>query len=79
MLSNFFINPEFEIYSKLFKSWSGTIHTSMYEPQSLTAHITLGENKAPVEIDFQQWLNGESLNINELTGQIDTELTFATY
>ena len=32
-----FNDPKFEIYSKLFKSWSGTIHTSMYEPQNLTA------------------------------------------
>ncbi|PHK49493.1 C45 family autoproteolytic acyltransferase/hydolase [Staphylococcus edaphicus] len=74
-----FNNPEFEIYSKLFKSWSGTIHTSMYEPQSLTTHIALGENQIPTKIDFQQWLNGEPLKINELTGQIDTDLTFATY
>src|SRR5699024_10570790 len=32
-----FNDPQYQIYSKLFRSWSGTIHTSMYEPQSLTA------------------------------------------
>ncbi|MEB8125497.1 C45 family autoproteolytic acyltransferase/hydrolase [Staphylococcus succinus] len=74
-----FNNPEFEIYSKLFKSWSGTIHTSMYEPQSLTTHIALGENKTPTQINFGKWLEGQPLNITSLEGQIDTDLTFATH
>lgn len=74
-----FNNPKYDIYSKLFKSWSGTIHTSMYEPEALTTHITLGENKTPTKIDFQKWLDGEPLNIKTLSGQIDTDLTFATY
>ncbi|MDN6572569.1 MAG: acyl-CoA--6-aminopenicillanic acid acyltransferase, partial [Staphylococcus equorum] len=58
---------------------SGTIHTSMYEPQSLTAHITLGENKVPTVIDFSKWLDGESLDITSINGHLDTDLTFATY
>lgn len=74
-----FNNPEFEIYSKLFKSWSGTIHTTMYEPQSLKAYMTLGENKMPTVIDFEQWLNGQPLYIHSLYGHIDTDLTFASY
>ncbi|MCG7339902.1 C45 family autoproteolytic acyltransferase/hydrolase [Staphylococcus sp. ACRSN] len=73
-----FNNPDFEIYSKLFKSWSGTIHTSMYEPESLIASISLGENNTPLRIDFSKWLNGDSLDITQITGKIDTDLTFAT-
>ncbi len=40
-----FNNPQYEIYSKLFKSWSGTIHTSMYQPETLTAYFTLEETR----------------------------------
>ena len=40
-----FNDPKYDIYSKLFKSWSGTIHTSMYEPKHLKAWMTLGENR----------------------------------
>ncbi|QEX28323.1 C45 family autoproteolytic acyltransferase/hydolase [Staphylococcus lugdunensis] len=74
-----FNDPQYEIYSKLFRSWSGTIHTSMYEPQSLFAWMTLGENKAPRVIDFQAWLNGTPLFFNQFDGRLDTDLTFATY
>ncbi|EHJ07271.1 C45 family autoproteolytic acyltransferase/hydolase [Staphylococcus simiae] len=72
-----FNDPQYEIYSKLFRSWSGTIHTSMYHPQSLTAYMTLGENKPPEMIDFNSWLEGNDLSISHFTGFIDTDLTFA--
>lgn len=72
-----FNNPQYEIYSKLFKSWSGTIHTSMYHPETLTAYFTLGENAPPEIIDFKSWLDGQELNITHFTGNIDTDLTFA--
>ncbi|AVL77830.1 MULTISPECIES: C45 family autoproteolytic acyltransferase/hydolase [Staphylococcus] len=74
-----FNNPQYNIYSKLFRSWSGTIHTSMYEPQTLTAYIAIGENKHPTKINFANWLNGQALSTDTLFGQLDTELTFATY
>ncbi len=61
-----FNNPQYEIYSKLFKSWSGTIHTSMYQPETLTAYFTLGENAPPEIIDFKSWLDGQDLNITHL-------------
>jgi predicted choloylglycine hydrolase len=74
-----FNNPDNEIYSKLFNSWSGTIHTSMYEPQSMSAWIALGENDKPTQFNFQHWLDGQSLELQNFTGHIDTDLTFATY
>ena len=57
-----FNDPQYNIYSKLFKSWSGTIHTSLYEPQTLTTWIGLGENSSPIKINFYQWLKMLSLN-----------------
>ncbi|EES42155.1 Acyl-coenzyme A:6-aminopenicillanic acid acyl-transferase [Staphylococcus caprae M23864:W1] len=74
-----FNDPQYEIYSKLFRSWSGTIHTSIYEPNTLTAWMALGENNHATEINFSKWLNGEDLNIDYFRGEIDTSLTFATY
>lgn len=74
-----FNDPQYEIYSKLFKSWSGTIHTSLYEPNSLIAWMALGQNSHPTSINFSNWLKGEKLNINYFEGEIDTPLTFATY
>ena len=74
-----FNDPQYDIYSKLFNSWSGTIHTSMYEPQSLTAWMSLGENQIPSSIDFNTWLKGEELTQRTFEGVIDTDLTFATH
>lgn len=74
-----FNDPKYNIYSKLFKSWSGTIHTSMYEPKHLKAWMTLGENRPPLSIDFQSWLDGHELDVIEFTGKLDTDLTFATH
>lgn len=74
-----FNDPKFGIYSKLFKSWSGTIHTTMYEPQSLTAWISLGENQAPIAINFKNWLQGEPILYTHLKGKIDTNIPFATH
>ncbi|WP_418128832.1 C45 family autoproteolytic acyltransferase/hydrolase [Staphylococcus sp. HKU1] len=74
-----FNNPEYEIYSKLFKSWSGTIHTSLYEPKKRIVYFTLGENQSPSKIDFSKWLQGETLEIKSFKGSIDTNLTFASY
>ena len=49
----------------------------MYEPQNLIAWMTLGENQAPTSINFQSWLDGNELTIQQFNGQIDTDLTFA--
>lgn len=73
-----FNSPEYEIYSKLFSSWSGTIHTSMYNPETMEAWIALGENGTPVQIDFNKWLAGNELNIHSFDGYIDTEIQFAS-
>lgn len=74
-----FNDPQYEIYSNLFKSWSGTIHTSLYEPNTLIAWMALGQNSHPTSINFSNWLKGKKLNINYFEGEIDTPLTFATH
>ena len=47
--------------------------------RTLTAYIAIGENKHPTKINFANWLNGQALSTDTLFGQLDTELTFATY
>ena len=47
----------------------------MYEPQSLTAWMSLGENQIPSSIDFNTWLKGEELTQRTFEGVIDTDLT----
>ncbi len=74
-----FNDPQYELYSKLFKSWSGTIHTTMYEPRQLYAWITLGENQPPIKFDFGAWLNGQPIDKTILTGHLDTDIHFATH
>jgi len=66
------------IFSDKYSSWSGTIHTSCYFPKQLTAWIALGGDAEPVVLDFGKWLQGVPLPVTEITGQIDTELTFAS-
>ena len=73
-----FNNPEYEIYSKLFSSWSGTIHTSLYNPETMEAWIALGENGTPIQIDFNKWLAGNELDIQSFDGYIDTKIQFAS-
>lgn len=73
-----FNSPEYEIYSKLFKSWSGTIHTSMYQPDQMKAWIALGENNTPICINFNQWLAGHELTTPSFDGYIDTDIQFAS-
>ena len=49
----------------------------MYEPQSLTAWMSLGENQIPSSIDFNARLKGDELTQRSFEGVIDTDLTFA--
>lgn len=71
-------DPDEGIFSNLYSSWSGTIHTSCYHPKDMTCDITLGSNGTPVTLNLQDWLDGKPLPNYKITGQIDTHLTFAS-
>ena len=73
-----FNNPSYEIYSKLFSSWSGTIHTSLYQHETMQAWLALGENGVPIQIDFARWLEGNELDMTTIEGVIDTDIQFAS-
>lgn len=64
------------LFSDLYDSWAGTIHTSAYLPKDMKAWIALGGNQEPISFDFAKWLNGQDIQIDRITGEIDTEIPF---
>ena len=64
------------VFSKLYGSWAGTIHTSAYFPKEREAWIALGGDQEPTKIDFSQWLNGENLAMKRIEGMVDTDIPF---
>ncbi|WKA55859.1 C45 family autoproteolytic acyltransferase/hydolase [Planococcus shixiaomingii] len=65
------------VFSELYKSWAGTIHTSAYFPKEKKTWFAIGGNQEPVEFDFKSWLEGEAVETIQITGEIDTEIGFA--
>ena len=64
------------IFSDLYSSWAGTIHTSAYLPRDMKAWIALGGNQDPIQFDFGKWLEGQDVNIDRITGEVDTDIPF---
>ncbi len=71
-------DPEAGIFSELYSSWSGTIHTSCYFPKDLSVQFALGGNNTPTTLNFQDWLEGKPLPVQSFTGQINSDITFAS-
>ncbi|MEH7225418.1 C45 family peptidase [Bacillus sp. JJ1566] len=65
-----------EVFSKLYGSWAGTIHTSAYFPEKLEAWCALGGDQEPTVFDFAQWLKGVDFEENQIVGEVDTEIPF---
>lgn len=64
------------VFSDLYSSWAGTIHTSAYLPRELEAWIALGGDQEPVKFSFSDWLAGEDLKLDQITGEVDTDIPF---
>ncbi|MDL4843065.1 C45 family autoproteolytic acyltransferase/hydolase [Aquibacillus rhizosphaerae] len=64
------------IFSTDYRNWAGTIHTSAYFPKQKVAWIGLGSNEQPAEFNFSNWLRGEDIPYNKITGEVDTEIPF---
>lgn len=64
------------VFSDLYGSWAGTIHTTAYFPRDMKAWIALGGNQEPVEFDFHRWLSGQDVAKSRITGQVDTDIPF---
>lgn len=64
------------VFSDLYGSWAGTIHTSAYFPKEGKAWFVLGGDKEPVEFNFSAWLEGKEIAAERIEGEVDTEIPF---
>ncbi|MBN8202464.1 MULTISPECIES: C45 family autoproteolytic acyltransferase/hydolase [Bacillaceae] len=64
------------VFSDLYGSWAGTIHTSAYLPGEMKAWFALGGDREPVIFDFRDWLDGQDIKMNRITGEVDTDIPF---
>ena len=64
------------VFSDLYGSWAGTIHTSAYFPKEMKAWFALGGDREPVEFDFAEWLNGKDTGMDKISGAVDTDIPF---
>ncbi|MFD1362903.1 C45 family autoproteolytic acyltransferase/hydolase [Lentibacillus salinarum] len=65
------------VFSDLYKSWAGTIHTTAYFPKELKAWFALGGDQEPVVFDFADWLKGSDVAAESIHGELDTHLGIA--
>ncbi|GER67131.1 choloylglycine hydrolase [Weizmannia acidilactici] len=64
------------VFSELYGSWAGTIHTAVYLPKKLEAWIALGGDSELARFDFAKWLAGEDVELTRITGKVDTDIPF---
>ncbi|WP_449539169.1 C45 family autoproteolytic acyltransferase/hydolase [Ferdinandcohnia sp. Marseille-Q9671] len=64
------------VFSKLYGSWAGTIHTSAYFPKEMVAWAALGGDQQPIIFDFSKWVKGTNFPEERVEGEVDTEIPF---
>ncbi|MFI8687328.1 C45 family autoproteolytic acyltransferase/hydolase [Rossellomorea sp. NPDC077527] len=64
------------IFKKAYDSWAGTIHTCVFDCESLLCLIGFGQSAEGVKIDFQNWIKGEDIPIRGISGNFDTREPF---
>ncbi|ANU18870.1 acyl-CoA--6-aminopenicillanic acid acyltransferase [Planococcus plakortidis] len=65
------------LFSNLYKSWAGTIHTSVYLPKEREVWFALGGDQEPEVFNFGEWLAGKPVRNRSVHGQIETGIGFA--
>ncbi|MBN8192814.1 linear amide C-N hydrolase [Bacillus sp. NTK074B] len=64
------------VFSDLYGSWAGTIHTSAYLPKEMKAWFALGGDREPVVFDFAEWLEGKDIETEKIIGEVATDIPF---
>ncbi|WP_020007498.1 C45 family autoproteolytic acyltransferase/hydolase [Salinicoccus albus] len=77
-LIEMFTDRRYGLFADNYKSWAGTIHTSLYDKNNLTAGIKLGENSQMNTFDFGRWLSGGELTQSSIEGLMNTSLKFTS-
>ncbi|MDX8046618.1 C45 family peptidase [Gracilibacillus sp. S3-1-1] len=65
-----------DLFSKQYRNWAGTIHTSAYFPNELAAWMALGGDTQPTVFDFEEWVGGKDFEMKQIKGEIDTDIPF---
>lgn len=65
-----------DIFSTKYSTASGTLHTSLYLPETLQAGIALGPDRDPFIVDFGRWIDGQPFHAKRINGWIDTKFPF---
>lgn len=65
------------VFSSDYKSWAGTIHTSVYLPKDKQMWFSIGGDQKPTVFDFGAWLEGQELATQKIHGKVDTDIGFA--
>ncbi|WP_194287348.1 C45 family autoproteolytic acyltransferase/hydolase [Gracilibacillus oryzae] len=65
-------NIEKELFAEKYLQSAGTLHTSIYDTNSLEAGIALGHNRMPTIFSFGDWLQGKDSWVRKVKGQINT-------
>lgn len=64
------------VFSDLYASWAGTIHTAAYFPNELKSWFALGGDQKPAVFDFGAWLAGQDIPLEQITGEVQTDIPF---
>ncbi|MBM7540213.1 C45 family autoproteolytic acyltransferase/hydolase [Amphibacillus cookii] len=64
------------VFSNKYQAWSGTLHTSLYQPSQGKGWIGLGANQRPVVFDLNRFLAGEVLRVRRITGMLESHVPF---
>ncbi|WP_163582057.1 C45 family autoproteolytic acyltransferase/hydolase [Gracilibacillus saliphilus] len=66
-------NTENEVFSEKYLQSAGTLHTTIYDVDSMDVGIGLGSNRVPTIFSFGEWLKGRNTWIKRVRGEISTE------
>ena len=64
------------IFSDRYSVWSGTLHTSLYQPENLMALYGIGADQMPVQYKLGEFLKGEKSRIKRITGRLKNDTPF---
>ncbi|SEN71483.1 Predicted choloylglycine hydrolase [Amphibacillus marinus] len=67
---------EQQVFSDKYNVWSGTLHTSLYQPDQLNAWVSFGADRLPVQLSLANFLRGDRIRIRRINGLLNTALPF---
>ncbi|TYR80756.1 acyl-CoA--6-aminopenicillanic acid acyl-transferase [Priestia megaterium] len=71
-----FNKDDYGIFKEDYRNSAGTLHTVVYEPETLKVIVGIGGEAKPFTLSFGGWLKGEAVNITKIKGTVQTEESF---